>query len=239
MGAKGELIGMLHIKRQNRACPLTGRSFERSIESTAQTAGSIAEHVALTITNIRLRDELRSQSIRDPLTELYNRRYMEETFERECRRAQRKGHSLAVIILDVDHFKALNDSHGHEAGDVVLAQLGKTLRDNVRAGDVSCRYGGEEFVVIMPEVDLKNALERAESLRARAEHLATGYQGNTLRITISLGVAMYPDHGETPEALISAADAALYAAKRAGRNRVMCAETPQAADTMKAKAEQK
>lgn len=220
MGAKGALIGMLHIKLLSEPAREEDDGFVRSLDETLRLAGSISEHVALTLTNMQLRDELRAQSIKDPLTELYNRRYMEETFDREWHRAQRQRLPLSVILFDVDHFKQVNDTRGHEAGDMVLAGLGRLLRDHVRQEDVPCRYGGEEFLVIMPGANLESAEERAERLRRAVEGLKITFQGQPLQITISAGVVAYPLHGQTPETLISAADAALYDAKRAGRNRV-------------------
>jgi diguanylate cyclase (GGDEF)-like protein len=225
MGAKGALIGILHIKLGAASVQAEDKSAMRSMDDTMRLAGSISEHVALTLTNMQLRDELRAQSIRDPLTELYNRRYMEETFDREWHRAQRQRQTLAVILFDVDHFKQVNDSRGHEAGDLVLAGLGRLLRDLVRQEDVPCRYGGEEFIVIMPGADLASAEERAERLRAAVEQLTLTYQGEPLHVTISLGVVAFPVHGHAPDTLIHAADAALYAAKHAGRN---CVRTPPA-----------
>lgn len=223
MGAKGALIGMMHLKLGAVPGAPVQDGASRSLDDTLRLASSIAEHVALTLTNMQLRDELRAQSIRDPLTELFNRRYMEETFEREWRRAQRQRQPMGLILFDVDHFKQVNDTRGHEAGDLVLAGLGRLLRDLVRQEDVPCRYGGEEFMVIMPGSGLAAAEERAEHLRAAVEKLSLTYQGEPLHITISLGVVAFPVHGHSPDTLIHAADAALYAAKHAGRN---CMRTP-------------
>ena len=223
MGAKGALIGMFHIKLRTAHVKHAVDGAERTFDDTLRLSSSISEHVALTLTNMQLRDELRAQSIKDPLTELYNRRYMEETFEREWHRAQRQRQTLAVILFDVDHFKQVNDTRGHEAGDLVLSGLGRLLRDLVRQEDVPCRYGGEEFIVIMPGADLETACERAERLRIAVEQLTLTYQGEALRITISLGVVAFPMHGQAPDTLIHAADAALYDAKHAGRN---CVKTP-------------
>ncbi|MFP4501547.1 MAG: diguanylate cyclase [Candidatus Hydrogenedentota bacterium] len=226
MGAKGELIGMLHIKRENRATPDASPGFRRSMGATIRLANGLAEHIAMTVTNIRLRDELRAQSIRDSLTELFNRRYMEETLHREWHRAQRQKTPLALVSLDVDHFKKLNDTYGHEAGDHVLAVLGRLLREKVRKEDVPCRYGGEEFIVILPGAEAGVAEERAEVLRCTIEQLCFSFQGQSVGITVSIGVVAYPDHGHTTDALVSAADEALYAAKNAGRNRVVVAHAP-------------
>lgn len=169
------------------------------------------------------RDEakLRELSVRDPLTGLYNRRYMEETFDREIKRALRKDRSLAVVMTDIDGFKAINDTFGHVPGDMILERVSKFLMKSVRASDVVCRYGGDEFVLILPECSLDEAIRRASALRLDAEK--TPFGAETIvsgSITMSFGVAALPENGTTREELIQAADQALYASKRAGRNRV-------------------
>ena len=175
--------------------------------------------------NLRLRERLRGQAIRDPLTGLYNRRFLEGALEREISRAVRKDLTVGVIMLDIDHFKRFNDQYGHNMGDIVLRQIGLFLQDHVRGGDVACRYGGEEFLVILPEIGLEAAIGRAEALRAGVEKLNDKefrvYPG---KLTISLGVAMFPQHGESGQAVMEAADRAMYQAKRAGRNRVQVFE---------------
>jgi diguanylate cyclase (GGDEF)-like protein len=165
------------------------------------------------------------QSVRDPLTGLFNRRYMEETLEREIRRAARANGPVSIIMLDVDHFKHYNDTFGHEAGDIVLREIGALLRVQVRAEDIACRYGGEEFTLIMPAASAEVSRERAEHLCKQVKRLAVQRRGVALgQITASLGVAAYPQHGATGEDVLAAADAALYQAKRAGRDRVVVAE---------------
>jgi len=147
---------------------------------------------------------------------------MLETLERELYRMQRKGSALAVIMLDLDYFKRFNDTYGHSAGDAVLSALGRMLLNQVRKEDVACRYGGEEFTVILPETSLETACDRAEQLCQSVRGLHLDHHGQSLgAITISLGVAVFPHHGENPEALLRAADAALYQAKHAGRDRVV------------------
>jgi diguanylate cyclase (GGDEF)-like protein len=170
-----------------------------------------------------LQSQLREQAIRDPLTQLFNRRYLQETLERELASAQRDLASLAVILLDIDHFKLTNDTHGHHAGDLMLQSLASILRDNTRQMDVACRYGGEEFVIVMPGAPLDAAEVRAEQLRVQFERLSVTYDSFILQATISLGVSAFPRHGSTGDALLHAADDALYAAKAAGRNRVVIA----------------
>lgn len=170
-----------------------------------------------------LHDKLREEAIHDPLTGLYNRRYLEETLKRELSRAERDGHPLSVLMGDIDHFKRLNDTYGHPAGDDVLRALGSLLRRNVRASDIPCRYGGEEFVVVLPNTPLEVARERAELVRQNFADLPIAFGGRQLESTVSIGVSVYLGHGDTVDALISAADQALYKAKQAGRNKVCIA----------------
>ncbi len=170
--------------------------------------------------------KLISQAIRDPLTGLFNRRYLEESLDRELSKAQRHDNPLAIIMLDADHFKMFNDSFGHLAGDKILRNMGKQLVTYSRKEDIACRYGGEEFVLVLPETTQLVAIQRAEDLRASVE---TGkqikYKRQTLPVvTISLGVAVFPDHGRRVNELISAADKALYVAKEQGRNQVVIAK---------------
>jgi diguanylate cyclase (GGDEF)-like protein/PAS domain S-box-containing protein len=165
-----------------------------------------------------LQSKLRSQAIHDSLTDLFNRRYLDETLERELARAAREGYPLCIIMMDIDHFKRMNDTHGHEAGDRVLKALAKTLVANNRRGDFACRFGGEEFVVVMPNIPMETAYRRAGELRATLNSLTVPYGGTDLMITISMGIACYPANGENRESLMRAADRAMYAAKKAGRD---------------------
>jgi len=164
--------------------------------------------------------KLRALSVRDPLTGLYNRRYMEETFDREIQRAIRKQQQLSVIMADVDGFKEINDTVGHVLGDKVLIKVSALLMKNVRASDVACRFGGDEFCLILPDCTLEEGIRRAETLRRVIERLGDGAEDRIDRVTLSLGVAAMPESGVTREALLAAADSALYSSKRAGRNRV-------------------
>lgn len=166
-----------------------------------------------------LQDKLQDQAIRDSLTGLFNRRYLEETLQREIAQALRSGQTLGIVMLDIDHFKDLNDTHGHRAGDTALQALGHLLASNTRGGDVACRYGGEEFVVALPGATLEVAHERAEHLRLAVEALRVDYAGATLSLTISAGIAAYPMHGERVDEVLDQADQALYQAKHGGRNR--------------------
>jgi diguanylate cyclase (GGDEF)-like protein len=168
-----------------------------------------------------LQVELREQAIRDPLTGLFNRRYLKDTLEREISRATREGLPIGIMIMDIDEFKNVNDLYGHNAGDKMLQAMGELLKVNIRAGDIVCRYGGEEFVIVMPGASLGVAYERAELLRQKFEQMLVPYEGEQLHATISLGVAAFPIHGTNGEDALIRADRALYQAKQAGRNRVI------------------
>ena len=169
----------------------------------------------------QLQIALLDQAVRDVLTDLFNRRYLQESLDRELARAARDQEPLSLIMLDLDRFKRLNDTYGHKAGDLVLQAVGKLLLSHTRQMDIACRFGGEEFVVILPSSPYEAALARADKLRKAVETISIEYNHSELRTTISAGVACYPQHGENGETLLHAADLALYAAKNAGRNRVM------------------
>ena len=220
LAAQGETLGLFTL-----AAP-PGSAVEGGLgDSQVRLAVTVAEQFALALANVRLRETLRGQSIRDPLTGLFNRRYMEETLDRELRRAERGRRPLSVVLLDIDRFKHYNDSFGHEAGDTVLASLGALLRSVSRAGDVACRYGGEEFVLILPEASLQDARRRAEEIRDAIRGLRVTHGGRPLEsVRCSMGVAAFPEHGEVGGALLRAADAALYRAKREGRDQVILAD---------------
>jgi diguanylate cyclase (GGDEF)-like protein/PAS domain S-box-containing protein len=216
--SQGEAIGILHFEFVQP---------EELSDSEKSFASTFADQIALSVANLRLREALRNQSIRDPLTGLYNRRYLEEMMERETRRAVRAEHGLGVLMLDLDHFKKFNDTYGHDAGDTVLRETTSFLVKSVRAEDIVCRYGGEEFVIILPMADLHASHARAERIRSKIRDLSAMHQGQTMGIlTLSIGVAELPDHGTTPKELLAAADAALYRAKREGRDRVVVASAP-------------
>ena len=220
--ARGEMLGMLHLQSNiqglNPQDVLTGYL----IESKQKLAITVAEQIALALANLKLRETLRIQSIRDPLTGLFNRRFMEESLEREMRRVTRKQSSLGVIMVDIDHFKQVNDTFGHATGDNLLRELGIFLKANIRGEDIACRYGGEEFTLILPEASLEFTRERAEKLREGVKHMNVQYLGQAFgNITISLGVAIFPQHGSSGEAILQVADAALYKAKAEGRDRVV------------------
>jgi diguanylate cyclase (GGDEF)-like protein len=174
---------------------------------------------------MKLRETLHNLSIRDPLTGLFNRRYMEESLDRELLKAKRYNRSLGVIMIDIDHFKRFNDTYGHEAGDQVLRELGVFLQNHIRLTDIPCRFGGEEFTLILPEADILFTQQRAEQIRVDVAAIRVSIQGQTLaEITISQGVAVFPGNGQTGAELLRAADEALYRAKQQGRNQVALAE---------------
>jgi len=171
--------------------------------------------------NERLRVQLQEQAIRDPLTGVFNRRYLAEALDSETARSVRENIPFSVIILDVDHFKKVNDTYGHKYGDLVLQALAKFLMQNTRRSDIVCRYGGEEFVVLMPDASAASALERAEIFRKQFGALLHAHEDMHIHVTFSAGVASFPTHAGSGEALLGLADQALYMAKEAGRNRVM------------------
>jgi diguanylate cyclase (GGDEF)-like protein/PAS domain S-box-containing protein len=168
-----------------------------------------------------LQSKLREQAIRDSLTNLFNRRYLEETLERELSRAARENYPVCVIMIDLDHFKRVNDTYGHEAGDLVLKAIADALSEHSRRGDFACRYGGEEFVIAMPNITMGVAYERAEMLRQSLNLLSVPYEYYNISVTISMGISCYPENGQTREAILRAADQAMYAAKQAGRDHIL------------------
>jgi diguanylate cyclase (GGDEF)-like protein/PAS domain S-box-containing protein len=222
MMAQGETLGVLHL--QGIASHPASALGVNGTEILQRLATSVAEHVALALANLKLRETLRNQSIRDGLTGLFNRRYLEASLVRELQRAGRKQRPLSLIMLDVDHFKDFNDTHGHQVGDALLRGLGDYIQRYTRSDDIPCRYGGEEFTLILPEASLQIAEARAERLRAEVAQI-TAKLGEVITdaVTISCGVAAFPQHGTTAEELLRSADRALYRAKNSGRNRVVVA----------------
>jgi len=223
ISASGGALGMIHLCFGEYGPHYTGDERSRLMQWKQIMAARLAEQYSLSLVNLRLRETLRLESIRDPLTGLYNRRHMEASLGREVLRAKRHGAPVAIIMLDIDHFKHLNDTYGHEAGDVVLRELATLVRQNIRGEDIACRYGGEEFLLILPDAPLEIATQRAEALRLRGGELQVVYQGKFLTITISLGVAAFPIHGPDIKDTVKAADVALYHAKKGGRNQVVVA----------------
>jgi diguanylate cyclase (GGDEF)-like protein len=219
--AHGETIGLLNLEFQSGSGSDREKPHKEANAEQHRLGLVCAEHISLAIANVKLRDQLRDQSIRDVLTGLFNRRYMLETCRREFSRAARSSQSISILSIDVDHFKKYNDNHGHDAGDMVLRAVGNCLENLFRNEDIPCRFGGEEFVVILPGADADAALRRAEQLRSKVEDIVVRYlEKNLPRITVSIGVAVFPEAGDNPQAVLKAADQALYRAKEKGRNRV-------------------
>ena len=213
--AQGEARGVLHLTFP----PGQSEASRRAKEPLAIT---IADQIALAMANIGLRETLREQSIRDPLTGLFNRRYMTETLERELHRSVREQQPLSVVLVDLDHFKRFNDMHGHVSADVLLADFARYLADWYRKCDVVCRYGGEEFLVIMPGAEAAVAAARTESARQGLDAVR-GAESSRSQLTFSAGVACSTVHGAGAEQLVRAADTAMYRAKQMGRNQVCIA----------------
>ncbi len=213
--AQGDTIGMLHLYSDTT-------EYLRSHRLIAQT---LAENLSLAVANLQLRQKLHRQATRDPLTGLFNRRYLMESFNKELDRSKRKQLSLAVFMLDVDHFKKYNDDYGHGAGDTALSVLGDTLNNGMRSEDIVCRYGGEEFTIILVDSDTEYAQKVAERTCREIRELEITQADRKLpRITISIGIAMYPQHGARADDLLKVADNALYQAKADGRDRAKMAE---------------
>jgi diguanylate cyclase (GGDEF)-like protein len=224
MAAQGECLGVLHLRWSQGA--LDQQSDPP--ESRKRLAMALADSFALLFSNMKLHVSLKEQSIRDHLTGLFNRRYLEESLEREVHRALRTGAPIGVTMLDIDHFKNFNDTFGHATGDEILRIFGHYFLEHVREGDIPCRYGGEEFALILPGAPLEVAQRRAEALREGALVLGKDLLDRLARnhdpLTLSLGVAAFPRHGSNGSAVLRVADAALYRAKQSGRNKVVVAE---------------
>jgi diguanylate cyclase (GGDEF)-like protein len=213
MMARGEVYGLLMVQTNGPGAADRLRKME-------PLATAIADAMSLALSNIALREKLRTQALRDPLTGLYNRRYMEDVLERYSNLAERNGSALSAIMIDLDHFKLLNDEHGHALGDAVLREAAAAIAGAIRPSDVACRYGGEELLVLLADCGLDEAVVKAELLRARIESLS---EIHGMRITASFGVATAPETSAKGADIIPAADVALYRAKQAGRNRVEAA----------------
>jgi diguanylate cyclase (GGDEF)-like protein len=223
--ANGEAIGTLSVQDDDPQTPTPSTEVgTHSFARRRHLAMAVAEHIALAVANLNLRESLRLQAVRDALTGLYNRRYMQEFLDRELHSARRKNRPLAVLMLDLDHFKRYNDNFGHSAGDKALVAVGDALQRSVRVEDVACRYGGEEFTLILPECSLRQATVRAEEIRKRFKECRAQIDGQPAdALTVSVGVAAFDETTDRVDLLLQFADEALYEAKRAGRDRVVVA----------------
>ncbi|MGB7212339.1 MAG: diguanylate cyclase [Gemmatimonadales bacterium] len=223
------LLVVLPLERLSHAADQVARG-DLEVEVPVSGGGEVSQLTAVFNDMVRrLRDgraELERLSVTDELTGLANRRHLDTELEQEVQRHERHQRTCAVLMLDVDRFKSLNDTHGHPAGDAVLRQLARVLEQNTRNGDTVARFGGEEFVVILPESTVAGAVQKAERIRAATEEhqFVIEASGAEARVTVSIGLALFPQHGRTPDALIVAADEALYRSKQEGRNRVTTAD---------------
>jgi len=212
---QGETLGLFFLET-----PI-GISDEHTI-SHEQLVLTVSEGIKLSLSNLKLREIMREQATHDPLTGLFNRRYLDDTLPRELNIARRRNTKFCVAMLDIDHFKRINDTFGHEAGDLLLRELGRVLSENVRKSDIACRFGGEEFVLVLLDTPQEASRQHIEKIRSHIKELQVRY-GNTLlgTMTLSVGLVEAPDHDMNAEELLHAADEALYAAKRAGRDRII------------------
>jgi diguanylate cyclase (GGDEF)-like protein len=218
--AQGTGLGIMYLQGRQNADPQMTAEFLNPEDR--QLASNVAEQVALSLANLRLQEALRLQTIRDPLTGLFNRRYLEETVERELHRMTRREQPAGFVMMDLDHFKAFNDTFGHDGGDALLRAFGQFLREHLRREDIACRYGGEEFCVLYCEASLEDTVRLAEQLRSQVKRLTVQHEGQHLgAVTISIGIASYPMHGSTISELIAVADTALYQAKTEGRDQIV------------------
>jgi diguanylate cyclase (GGDEF)-like protein len=221
MMAQSQVLGFLNVQSAVRQ-----ESGEVFTPGELRLVHSVAEEIALPLASVRLRDVLRHWAFRDSLTELYNRRFFQESLDLELLRAARKRRPVALVMLDVDRFKQVNDTHGHSAGDALLQAVSRLLQSKVRKSDVLCRYGGDEFSIVMPETSLEDAARRANEWRSAIKHLKIAWQGTVFHgLTVSMGIAAYPD-SVTSEALLHKADENLYAAKASGRDQVKTTALP-------------
>jgi diguanylate cyclase (GGDEF)-like protein len=223
--AQGDTLGVLQLVYGLKENGADAAEVDGMHSSERHLGIAAASQIALSLASLRLRESLRDQSIRDPLTGLFNRRFMQECLDRELLRGTRKNRSLAVIFIDVDHFKRFNDVFGHEAGDQVLRSMGDFFRSHFRGDDIICRYGGEEFAIILPESSAQDAAGRAELLRIAARTLKLKHNDVILDpVTLSAGIAGFPEHASSARELLQVADGCLYEAKKSGRDRVVLAK---------------
>jgi diguanylate cyclase (GGDEF)-like protein len=218
--AHGDTVGLMHIRYAKGSNMLKGNdTADAQVSTTHQFAIQCAEHISLAIANVKLRDQLQDQSTKDSLTGLFNRRYFLDSMRSAIAHAERKDAKLAVLTIDADNFKRFNDNHGHDAGDLVLRMISKSMMASCEGGQVPSRLGGEEFAILLPDMDVDKAVEFAEEFRRTIEAQVVRYaEADLPQVTVSLGVSEYPTHGTEPQELLKTADVALYHAKARGRN---------------------
>jgi diguanylate cyclase (GGDEF)-like protein len=231
--AQGETYGVLYIEDKPSQPESSTNTFPNQSQQFLSLATAVAERISLAVANLKLREVLRDQSIQDPLTGLFNRRYLEQSLDREVHRATRAKRSISLAMLDIDHFKHFNDTFGHQAGDLLLREVAAVFKARVRAGDLACRFGGEEFALVLAETNTDGARACIEKIREAVKHLALQFRGQSLgSVTISAGIAAFPEQSENAEGLIHMADDALYRAKKEGRDRVVVCHDHEAAPTL-------
>ena len=216
-------MGVLALRESHNNRKLRAEITKR--EGVESQLREINERLGMQLGEVQvLQSKLEEQAVRDSLTGLFNRRYLDDALPRELQRAQRENYPVAIVLADIDRFKRVNDTYGHQAGDLVLQGLATLLKDNVRGGDLPCRWGGEEFVLVLPRMSLENALVRANALRTSFAALSLALDGQPVSLTLSAGVAVFPEHGGNVVDLLHAADEALYEAKNGGRDQVRVAQ---------------
>ncbi len=215
-------VGVLVLGHQ--AVPHNPSDESVTLADRRRLASALADQASLGLTNVLLRDALREQAVRDPLTGLFNRRYLDEALPRERARARRDRTPIGLVLIDIDHFKKINDTYGHGAGDTVLRSIGALLRASVRTSDIACRYGGEEFLLVLPTATAEATHQRAELICATLKQVRLEYGGEALPpITVSAGITLLQPSDDGIDAALTRADNALYAAKAAGRDRIVLA----------------
>lgn len=220
--AQGKTLGVFHL------CDTSGETTSRTHEHQVQIATMMADHVALALANIQLRQHLQEEVIHDPVTGLYNRRYLVEVLERELRQAARKDYPLSVVMIGVDYFKDFNDTHGHEAGNILLRTLAAFFQNMVSQNDLVYRYGGKEFLLVLPGASLEEAEEQASKVYEGVLRLQMLYQERVINgFSVSVGVAGFPRHGSTFAELMHVADAALLQAQGERQHRVVVGRLPE------------
>lgn len=226
--ASGRVSGLLYLQRDVSVDGTGVNNSEGLLDNTQQLIVSkMAKLAGLSIGNIRHKETLGIHAVFDSLTGLYNRRYMEETLKRELSRASRRKEPLGLIMMDVDHFKSFNDTYGHSAGDNLLRSIGKFLMESIRREDIACRYGGEEFVLILPGCSLEHTVRRAEQIKEDIKKVRIWNRGRSIDcVNVSMGIGLFSEHGDSMETLLESADRALYEAKNKGRDRIEIASSP-------------